>query len=133
MPSTRQILTEQRKKIVELLRVREPELVQEFEAIDIAIGNLGTDSSPPMLYTRYQVAVDAVRAYLQKIMRTDESDVIAETIVKGGWLAGNPNAIKNARASIKYHLDNSAKQRVLKRFPSGRIGLYEWGQDFDEA
>lgn len=132
MPSTRDILAEQRRKILERLRAREPDTIRELEAIDLAIANLGSDSGPPMLYTRYPVAVDAVCAYLSKIMQTEEFDVIAETIVKGGWLAGNPNASKNARASIKYHLDHAEKQKIIKRFPSGRVGLYEWGRDFDD-
>jgi Asp/Glu/hydantoin racemase len=117
--------------VIEKMRAQLPDLVRELESIDLALQSLGSESQQPAVFTAYKNAIDAVVAYLEQIMRTEDKEVIAQAIVDGGWLKGSPHALKNARASLKYHVDRSAEIKTLKRFPSGRIGLYAWSRDYD--
>lgn len=133
MPSTFQMFSDQRKVIIEKLRGLDPDLVRELESIDLALQKLGNDHSLAGAYTAHKNAVDAVAAYLGQILRTEEMDTIAQAIVDGGWLKGNQHALKNARASLKYHVEKSALTKTIKRFPSGKIGLYSWSKDFDRT
>jgi hypothetical protein len=130
--TTREMLTDQRKVILERLRALQPELVCELESLDLALQNLG-EKSPAISFSAYKNAIDAIVAYLSKIMRPEDPEAIAKVIVDGGWLEGNPYALKNLRGSIKYHLDNSETTKALKRFSSGRVGLYSWPPDFDRG
>jgi hypothetical protein len=132
MPTTRQMFTDQRKVILEKLRFREPELVRELESVDLALQNLGDESPSATIFTGYKNAIDAITSFLSQIMRTEDQEIIAQSIVDGGWLKGNRNALKNARASLKFHIDRSPDTKAIKQFPSGRIGLYSWSIDFDK-
>jgi hypothetical protein len=127
MSNRHQKLADMRREILDQLRAREPELMLELETIDDTIRKLGGEE----LYTGADKAFEAATNFLGKIMRTEELEVIAQALVDGGFRKGNKYALRNAKNSIQYHLDNSETTKKLKLFPSGRVGLYSWSNDFD--
>ncbi len=133
MPKSHDIFLSQRRRVLEQLRDREPDLVRELEVIDQAIAALDhKSSSDDATYTPYKSAIQAIVAYLEKRQRTDGPDDIVQAIVAGGWLKGHPNAMKNAKNSIIYHVQRSTITKEIKKFPSGRIGLYSWPNSYDK-
>lgn len=130
MSNTRQFFQGQRATIIERLRVREPELVRELEAVDLALQRLGEGSTPPNAYTRYGSASAAIRAHLERIKRTEDPLVIAQAVVDGGYQDGNPNVLTNLKNSVLYHVKHP-NTKQLKKFPSGRVGLFDWTREFD--
>ncbi|WP_446744315.1 hypothetical protein [Silvibacterium acidisoli] len=132
MSSTRRILEKQLEVIRGQLRIREPELVAEMEALELAINNLAKEDVSTE-YSAYKDAIKAVVAYLQKIGHPATGEVIAATIVAGGWLIGHPRAKANVLASIAYHaIRPIPKDSPIRRVGGGEtsatavIGLAEW-------
>lgn len=134
MASRREYWVAERQHILERLRERAPDLVRELEACEAALDKLGDDVEPPSdEYARHYHAWQAVVAYLDKRKRPAEEETIIHGVLEGGWMRGNDRAHVNLKNSIRYHIRESDNQKVLKKFRSGRIGLFGWSTDYDRG
>lgn len=132
MASRREYWLNERRRVLDELRNREPDLVRDLEACEAALEKYGEEPEAPSdEYARYGLAWQAVVAYLEKRSRTAEEELIIDAVLKGGWLRGNDRADVNLKNSIGYMLRNSKKKQLIKKFPSGKIGLYSWTADYD--
>lgn len=132
MNDTRKLLETQLDVIRIRLREAAPDIMRDFEAVETALRNLSPDLQANE-YTSYKYGIDAVVACLKKIERPVTGEIIAKTVVDGGWLKGHWRAEANALESIRYHaLKHPEKRKVIKRMGGGEnaatalIGLYEW-------
>lgn len=132
--NTRELLDRQIEKVRGRIRHVAPELMRELEALELAKGNLGSDSGA-MEYAGYRLGIDAIEAYLEKHNHSETGAVIAKAIVNGGWLAKDNRAEINILDSIRYHLKHPTKR--LKAFSgtatdpaNAVVGKYDWDKSY---
>lgn len=131
-PSNREKLKTQREMILARLRVSEPILMRELEAIENALHEMPELRPSRGVYSAIKSASDAIVAHLGFVQSPLFRDELAQEIVDGGWLTGNPYALRNVKGAIQYHLDHEQDTKLLKKFPSGRVGLFEWPLAYDQ-
>jgi hypothetical protein len=124
--STRSLLGFRQKELeVELLAVQ-PDLMRDYLDVTAALQGIERSGAKHEIssteFTPYRQAIDAIEAYLDRVMEFTDQEVITDALIDGGFAPLDKKRRPNITDSFRYHLGRS--KRLVKS--NGKIGKSKW-------
>ena len=124
--STRSLLGFRQKELEAELLALHPDLMREYLDVSAALRGIEKSGAKHEIssteFTPYRQAIDAIEAYLDRVMEFTDQEVITDALIDGGFAPLDKKRRPNITDSFRYHLGRS--KRLVKS--GGKIGKSKW-------